>query len=96
MRPARDYIVAALRSIRTSGAGVADKICAEVLRRRRRYSAGVIPVARRNARVKLACDEKRPFKADVRKLKELGLTESLRVGYRLSPRGRAYRAWRRG
>ena len=31
-----------------------------------------------------------PFKADVRKLKELGLTESLLVGYRLSPRGRAY------
>jgi hypothetical protein len=27
------------------------------------------------------------FKADVRKLKELGLTESLRPGYRLSPRG---------
>jgi len=25
----------------------------------------------------------------VRKLKELGLTESLEVGYRLSPRGRA-------
>jgi len=34
--------------------------------------------------------EKAPFKADVRKLKELGLTESLEVGYRLSPRGRAY------
>jgi hypothetical protein len=32
-----------------------------------------------------------PFKRDVRKLKELGLTESLAVGYRLSPRGRAYR-----
>ena len=31
-----------------------------------------------------------PFKADVRKLKALGLTESLEVGYRLSPRGRAY------
>jgi hypothetical protein len=31
-----------------------------------------------------------PFKADVRKLKELGLTESLDVGYRLSPRGRAF------
>jgi len=31
-----------------------------------------------------------PFKRDVRKLKELGLTESLEVGYRLSPRGRAY------
>jgi ribosomal protein S19E (S16A) len=25
----------------------------------------------------------------VRKLKELGLTESLKIGYRLSPRGRA-------
>jgi hypothetical protein len=35
------------------------------------------------------------FKLDVRKLKNLGLTESLRVGYRLSPRGRAYLAlWR--
>ncbi len=34
--------------------------------------------------------ETAPFKADVRKLKELGLTESLLVGYRLSPRGRAY------
>jgi hypothetical protein len=31
--------------------------------------------------------EKMPFKLDVRKLKELGLTESLRIGYRLSPRG---------
>ncbi|GIG66279.1 hypothetical protein [Phytomonospora endophytica] len=29
------------------------------------------------------------FKADVRSLKELGLTESLEVGYRISPRGRA-------
>jgi hypothetical protein len=29
------------------------------------------------------------FKKDVRKLKELGLTESLRPGYRLSPRGLA-------
>jgi hypothetical protein len=29
------------------------------------------------------------FKAEVRKLKELGLTESLEIGYRLSPRGRA-------
>jgi hypothetical protein len=34
--------------------------------------------------------ETAPFKADVRKLKELGLTESLEVGYRLSPRGRAF------
>jgi hypothetical protein len=30
------------------------------------------------------------FKVDVRKLKALGLTESLPVGYRLSPRGEAY------
>jgi hypothetical protein len=29
------------------------------------------------------------FKRDVRKLKELGLTESLEVGYRLAPRGKA-------
>ena len=33
--------------------------------------------------------ETQPFKRDVRKLKELGLTESLERGYRLSPRGRA-------
>jgi hypothetical protein len=33
--------------------------------------------------------EKKPFKANVRKLKELGLTESLKIGYRLSPRGKA-------
>lgn len=33
-----------------------------------------------------------PFKLDVRKLKNLGLTISLRVGYRLSPRGAAYLA----
>jgi predicted transcriptional regulator len=31
-----------------------------------------------------------PMKADIRRLKALGLTESLRVGYRLSPRGTAY------
>src|SRR5688500_16856258 len=33
--------------------------------------------------------ERLPFKANVRKLKALGLTESLEVGYRLSPRGEA-------
>lgn len=32
--------------------------------------------------------ETQPFKVDVRKLKNLGLTYSLAVGYRLSPRGR--------
>jgi hypothetical protein len=35
------------------------------------------------------CQEKLAFKRNVRKLKELGLTESLEIGYRLSPRGRA-------
>jgi hypothetical protein len=34
--------------------------------------------------------ETQPFKLDVRKLKNLGLTTSLRIGYRLSPRGLAY------
>ena len=33
--------------------------------------------------------EKLKFKQDVRKLKELGLTESLDTGYRLAPRGEA-------
>ena len=32
----------------------------------------------------------KPFKTRVRRLKELGLTESLPVGYRLSPRGESY------
>ena len=31
-----------------------------------------------------------PMKADIRRLKALGLTESLRIGYQLSPRGAAY------
>lgn len=39
--------------------------------------------------------EKLPFKLDVRRLKELGLTESLRIGYRLSPRGEAVLAGKR-
>lgn len=36
--------------------------------------------------------ERLAFKTDVRKLKALGLTESLGVGYRLSPRGETVRA----
>jgi predicted transcriptional regulator len=34
--------------------------------------------------------ERLPFKQKVRRLKELGLTESLETGYRLSPRGEAF------
>ena len=37
--------------------------------------------------------QRRQFKADVRRLKELGLTESLERGYRLSPRGKALLAF---
>lgn len=39
--------------------------------------------------------ERLKFKQDVRKLKELGLTESLDVGYRLSPRGETVLKWLR-
>ncbi len=39
--------------------------------------------------------ETEPFKIDVRKLKKLGLTQSFEVGYEISPRGRAYLAWRK-
>lgn len=35
-----------------------------------------------------------PFKADVRKLKRLGLTQSFEVGYEVSPRGRAFLDWK--
>jgi hypothetical protein len=40
--------------------------------------------------------ERLPFKTDVRKLKNLGLTISLEVGYRLSPRGETYLRSRAG
>lgn len=36
--------------------------------------------------------ETQTFKLDVRKLKNLGLTHSFRIGYRLSARGEAYLA----
>lgn len=40
--------------------------------------------------------EKQALKTRIRKLKELGLTDSLEVGYRLSPRGERVLAYRRG
>jgi hypothetical protein len=40
--------------------------------------------------------ERPVFKLDIRKLKESGLTESLEVGYRLSPRGKRLLAHLRG
>lgn len=48
------------------------------------------PTRRAGDLAELVGRERAPFKLDVRKLKNLGLTESLEVGYRLSPRGRAY------
>jgi len=41
-------------------------------------------------RIALSSDD--DLKRDVRKLKNLGLTHSLDVGYRISPRGAAYLA----
>ncbi len=60
------------------------------------WTAATLDIIRRRPGVRagdLAVElgrELQPFKLDVRKLKALGLTESLRVGYRLSPRGSAY------
>ncbi len=42
---------------------------------------------------RLAGQDRLPFKVNVRKLKALGLTESLEIGYRLSPRGAALLGW---
>ena len=39
--------------------------------------------------------ERQDFKLHVRRLKQLGLTLSLDVGYRLSPRGESYLSYRR-
>jgi hypothetical protein len=47
------------------------------------------PAVRAGDICKVVQMERLPFKANVRKLKALGLTESLEVGYRLSPRGEA-------
>lgn len=52
------------------------------------------PARRAGDLAELVGRERAPFKLDVRKLKNLGLTESLEIGYRLSPRGRAYLAAR--
>ena len=62
------------------------------------WTAATLALIAKSPRVaasKLAASVKRetlPFKADVRKLKRLGLTQSLEVGYEISPRGRAYLA----
>jgi hypothetical protein len=50
------------------------------------------PARRAGDLAELLGRERDPFKLDVRKLKNLGLTLSLEVGYRISPRGEEYRA----
>jgi len=52
------------------------------------------PAVRAGDICKVVGMERLPFKANVRKLKALGLTESLEIGYRLSPRGEALLASR--
>ncbi len=55
-----------------------------------RTTAGVIRIACGRRTSPSLGRETLPFKRDVRKLTELGLTRSLPVGYEISPRGRAY------
>jgi hypothetical protein len=63
---------------------------------RRPWTAETLAIIARRPRVaasKLAAQlgrETAPFKADVVKLKKLGLTQSFEVGYEISPRGRAF------
>ena len=61
------------------------------------WTMGVLDVIRRRPATRAADlaeeefgRERDPFKIDVRKLKNLGLTHSLEVGYELSPRGKEY------
>jgi hypothetical protein len=60
------------------------------------FSAATLALIEQRPRVaasKLAAElgrETAPFKADVVKLKKLGLTQSFEVGYELTPRGRAF------
>lgn len=54
------------------------------------------PGVRAGTLCRLVDQEREPFKIDVRKLKALGLTESLEIGYRLSPRGEALLQFLRG
>ena len=95
----------ALRSKARMGAKERAEIAARLDRldrasRRGPWTATVLDLIAANPEVRapdLAAKlglETLPFKRDVRKLKELGLTESLPVGYRLSPRGRAFRRGR--
>lgn len=57
-----------------------------------RQTLELIPERRAPDLAEMVGRERDPFKLDVRKLKNLGLTLSFPVGYRVSPRGEAYLA----
>lgn len=93
------------RSTLAATDALSDEDVAEITRRLERldrasgrgpWTAETLDIVRRRPGVRagdLAAElgrEMTPFKVDVRKLKNLGLTLSLEVGYRLSPRGAAY------
>lgn len=88
----------ALRGAAPESAAEADALLARLGRLDARSAAGAWtrptlllieqhPGVRAARLAQLAGREVAAFKLDVRKLKALGLTESLEVGYRLSPRG---------
>jgi hypothetical protein len=89
----------ALRHARASGSEIATLV-ARLARLDARAGSGpwtrrVLEIIERHPTVRAAdlCrkagQDKDSFKTNVRKLKNLGLTESLEVGYRISPRGQA-------
>ncbi|HEY7596478.1 MAG TPA: hypothetical protein VH969_25250 [Actinophytocola sp.] len=93
------------RDLLANDADLSTSDVQEITRRLARYdkaatngawTAATLDVIRRRPAVRagdLADElgrETMPFKVDVRKLKNLGLTLSLEKGYRLSPRGEAY------
>jgi hypothetical protein len=73
--------------------GMLARICAIDARAARPWASTALelierwPARRAPELAELAGWETSPWKANVRRLKELGLTESLPIGYRLSPRG---------
>ena len=93
------------RAVLAASADLDDAAIAEITRRLDRldrasshgpWTGGTLALIRDRPAVRAADlagllgRDRASFKTDVRKLKNLGLTESLDVGYRLSPRGRAY------
>ena len=83
-RPAPEEIAATAARLRRLDASAATPWTASYLRLIAGQPATVARVLAAQAGAELIV-----FKRRVRQLKELGLTESLEVGYRISPRGRA-------